>query len=67
MLRTISCVLPGSLESCPDSFALTVGLLGTLMPICACSLHAACLSIFHMVGLGLGVHCCLVLGVVCFA
>ena len=67
MLKTISCVLPGSLKSCPDLLALTVRPLGAPMPICACSLHVACLSIFHVVGLGLETPCCLVLGMICSA
>ena len=67
VLKTISCVLPGLFESCPDLPALTVGPLGAPIPICTCNLHIACLSIFHAMGLGLGAPCCLVLGVVCSA
>ena len=63
--QTNSRVFFSPLKSCPDPLALTVGPLSAPMPICACSLHAACFSIFHVVMLGLGVPCCLVLGVVC--
>ena len=36
------------------------------MFICACVLHAICLGIFLVVGLGLGAPCWLTLGMTCF-
>ena len=65
MLRTISWTLPGFPESCPGSPVPVVGLPGIPMPICACSLHATCLSIFLIAGLGLEASCWRTLKVVC--
>ena len=52
------------LESCPDSPVPAVQPPGALMLICACSLHATCLSIFLIAGLGLGASHWHALGVV---
>ena len=62
MLKAIFWILP---ESCPDSPVPAVGPPGALMLICTCSLHATCLSIFLVAGLGLGASCWLALDVVC--
>ena len=57
VLRAISQTLLSSLESCPDSLVPMVGPPGAPMPICACSLHATCLNIFLIAGLGLEASC----------
>ena len=65
VLRAISWTLPGFPELCPNSPVLMVGPPGALRLICACSLHATCLSIFLIAGLGLGASCWHTLSVVC--
>ena len=50
----------------PQPIRIAVGFSGTPMLICACVLHAVCLGIFLVVGLGLGAPHWLALGVACF-
>ena len=50
----ISRTLPSSPESCPDLPVPVVRLPGAPMPTCTCNLHATCLGIFLIAGLGLG-------------
>ena len=65
MVKAISRTLLGSLELCPDSPVPVVGPPGAPMLICACSLHATCLGIFLIAGLGLGASCWHMLNMVC--
>ena len=55
-----------SSEVVPQPIRIAVGLSGTPMLICACVLHAVCLGIFLVVGLGLRALCWLALSVACF-